>query len=165
MDNPKINEHTRRSSKWIYSKTTSKSEDLFAIADFGSPMSFLNKKTAENLRQNDRSAVFKLIPPVDAAKNLACYNEKHILPKGQLSIAVESGGWIIQSALFIIVDDQKADIMGGTFYQKLGSNKPKHNQILNIHSKEETSDKNFKKWFTKIFQELCVRIEKAKKNT
>ena len=128
-------------------------------------MSFLNEKTAEKLRQNDRSAIFKLTPPVDAAKNLACYNEKHILPKGQLSIAVESGGWIIQSALFIIVDDQKADIKGGTFYQKLGSNKPKHNQILNIHSKEENSDKNFKKCFTKIFQELCVRIEKAKKNT
>ena len=122
--NLKLNKHTRRRSKWTYSITKTNSEDLFTIEDSGSPMSFLNEKTAEKLRQNDHSAILKLIPPVDAAKNLACFTEKHILPKGQLSIAVESGGWITQSALFIIVDDQKADIMGATFYQKLGSNKP-----------------------------------------
>ena len=36
-------------------KLKTKSEDLFAIADSGNPMSFLNKKTAERLRQNNSS--------------------------------------------------------------------------------------------------------------
>ena len=54
-------------------KLKTSSEELLAIADSGSPMSFLNEKTARRLQQNDKSALFKCIPPDDAAGNLACY--------------------------------------------------------------------------------------------
>ena len=47
-------------------------EELFAIADSGSPMSFLNEKTARRLQQNDIPALFKRIPPENTARNLAC---------------------------------------------------------------------------------------------
>ena len=43
---------------------------LIAIADSGSPMSFLNEKTAQRIQQNDQTAVFKNIPPEDTASNL-----------------------------------------------------------------------------------------------
>ena len=36
-------------------KLKTKTEDLFAIADSGSPMSFLNKKTARRLQEIDKS--------------------------------------------------------------------------------------------------------------
>ena len=57
-------------------KLKTKTEDLFAIADFGSPMSFLNEKTARRLQENDNSVILKQTPPDDTARNLAC-------PKGK----------------------------------------------------------------------------------
>ena len=92
------------------------SDDLFTIADSGSPMSFLNEKTVERVRQNDRSTLFKLIRP----------ETSHVLMENHCSnravfIAVESRGWIIQSAPFIIVDDQKANIIGQNTLPKTGN--------------------------------------------
>ena len=43
-------------------KVKTNSEELFAIADSGSPMSFLNEKTARRIQQNDRSALLKKYP-------------------------------------------------------------------------------------------------------
>ena len=53
-------------------KLSTNTTELFAIADSGSPMSFLNEKTAQRLQQNNTSAIFKKIPPEDTARNLAC---------------------------------------------------------------------------------------------
>ena len=93
-------------------KLKSNSAELFAIADSGSPITFLNEKTARCLQQNNKSALFKCNPPDNTARNLACYNGETKNPKGTLIITIESGGWKIQSAPFIIVDDQKAKIIG-----------------------------------------------------
>ena len=101
-------------------KLKTNSEELFAIADSGSPMSFLNEKTARRLQQNDKSALFICIPPEDTARNLACYNGETINPKGRLIITIETGGWKIQSAPFIIVDDQKANMVGRNILPQIG---------------------------------------------
>ena len=60
------------------------------------------------LRQQeiDKSIKFICFPPEEAANNLACYNGEYITQKGRLVIAIESGGWTLQSAPFFIVDDQ-----------------------------------------------------------
>ena len=58
-------------------------------------MTFVNEKMAVTLRQNGRSTLIKLIPPADAAQNLACYNGKNNVPQGRLSFAVESGEWTL----------------------------------------------------------------------
>ena len=93
-------------------KLKTNTKELFAIADLGSPMSFSNEKTAQQKQQNHQTAVFKKIPPEDTARNLACYNGEPIHPKGKLIITIESGGWKIQAAPFIIVDNHKANIIG-----------------------------------------------------
>ena len=69
-------------------KLKTNTEELFAIADSGSPMSFLNEKTARRIQQNDKSALFKYIPPDDTARNLACYDGETISPKGSLIIKI-----------------------------------------------------------------------------
>ena len=74
-------------------KLKANTTELFAIADSGSPVSFLNEKTAQRIQQNDQTTVFKNIPPEDTARNLACYNGESIHPKGRLIITIESGGW------------------------------------------------------------------------
>ena len=89
-------------------KLKTNSEQLFAIADSGSPMSFLNEETARRLQQKDKSALFKTILSGDTARKLACYNCETIVPKGRLIITIESGGWQIRAAPFIVVDDKKA---------------------------------------------------------
>ena len=40
-------------------KLKTKTEDLFAIADSGSPMCLINKKTDRRLQENDKSTIFK----------------------------------------------------------------------------------------------------------
>ena len=93
-------------------KLKTNTTELFAFADSGSPMYFLNEKTAQRKQQNDQTAVFKNIPPEDTDRNLACYNGESIHPKGRLIVTFESGGWKIQTAPFIIVDNHKANIIG-----------------------------------------------------
>ena len=73
-------------------KLKTKTEDLLAIADSRSPMSFLNGKTAQQLQGNKKSVILKQIPPEDTARNLACYIVETIVAKGRLIVAIESGG-------------------------------------------------------------------------
>ena len=98
------------------------------------------------------------------ARNLACYNGETIIPKGRLIITIESGGWKIQSAPFIIVDDQEANIIGRKLLPKIGVRliqKTNKQTVLNIREKEE-SDPDIKQWVEDNFQQLCIRIGKSK---
>ena len=67
--------------------------------------------------------------------------------------------WPVQSASFIIVDDQKANIIRRNFLSKtdiaLVQEKPKHNQILNVQEREN-SDEEIKQWVKESFQQVCV---------
>ena len=101
-------------------KLKTNTEKLFAIADSGSPMLFLNEETAQRMQQNDKSALFKSIPPEDTARNLACYNSETITTKRRLIIMIKSGGWKIQAAPFSIVVDQKATIIGRNILPQIG---------------------------------------------
>ena len=82
-------------------------------------MSFLNKKTARRLQENVKSTVFKPIPSGDTARNLTYYDGETIIPKGRLIITIESGGWKMKAAPTIIVDDLKANIIGGNILPQL----------------------------------------------
>ena len=99
-------------------KLKTNSEQFFAIADSGSPMSFLNEKTARRIQQHDKYALFRNIPTGDTARHLACYNGKTIVPKGRLIITIESGVWKIQSAQFIVVDDKKQTLSEGIYFRR-----------------------------------------------
>ena len=94
--------------------------EIFAIADSGSPMSFLNEKTARRIQQNNRIAIFKNMPPEDTARNLACYNVETRKPKGRLVFTIESGVWKVQTAPFIFVDDHKKNTIGRNLLQRIG---------------------------------------------
>ena len=60
---------------------------------------------------------------------------------------MESGGWTIQSAPFIVSDDQKANILGRNLLPNIGikliQEKPQHKQILSI-AEENTSNPDIK---------------------
>ena len=109
-------------------KLKTKTEDLFAIANSGSPMSFLNEKTARRLQENDNSVILKQVAPEDTAWNLACYNGETIVPKGRLIVTIESEGWKIKAAPFIIVDNQKPNIIGRNILPQIGIRLIQENQ-------------------------------------
>ena len=135
-------------------KLRTNTEKLFAIADSGSPMSFLNEKTARRLQQNDNSALFKCKPQDDTARNLACYDGETINSKGRLIITIESLGWRIQTAPFIIVDDQKANILGQNILPWIGIKLIQEKQkqsVLNKCGKEESGPET-KQWVKDNFQ-------------
>ena len=67
-------------------KLKTNTEEIFAMAKSGSPMSFLKEKIARRLQQNDKSALFKYIAPEGTARNLPCYNGETINLKGRLII-------------------------------------------------------------------------------
>ena len=64
-----------------------KSESIIAKAKLGSPMTFINKKTAQRLQTNEKPANFSRY--ITQVINLVCYNGKKNLPKGRLGIAIE----------------------------------------------------------------------------
>ena len=101
-------------------KLRTNSERMFAIANSGSPMSFLNEKTAKRIQQHDKNASFKIIPTGDFSRNLACHNGETIIPKGRLIVTIESGGWKIQSTPFIVVDDKKENINRRNLLAQIG---------------------------------------------
>ena len=128
-------------------------------------MSFLNEKTARRLQQNDKSALFNCIPPDDTARNLTYYDDETLNPKGRLIITIESeGGWKIQSAPFIIVDNQQANIIGRNILPQTGvrliQEKQKQN-VLSVREQEESDPEN-KQWVKDNFQHVCIRIGKSK---
>ena len=148
-------------------KLKANSEQLFAIADSGSPMSFLNEKTARRIQQHDKYALFKTIPSGDTAQNLACYNGETIVPKGRLIITIESGGWQIRSAPFIVVDDKKANIIGRNLLPQIGIKMIREQKSEKVHAirEQEESDPTIKQWVKDNYAQLCVRIGKSKNHT
>ena len=149
---------------WHIVKLKTNATELFAIAESGSTMSFLNEKTAQGIQQNNQTAGLRKISPEDTARNLACYNGESIHPKGRLIITIELGGWKIQTSPFIITDDHKTNILGRNLLPRIGirliQEKQTH-KVLNLQEKDESSHE-IKQWVKDKIQPLCVRIGKSK---
>ena len=77
-------------------------------------------------------------------------------------IAVESGGWKIQTAPFILVDNHKANIMGRKLSPRIGIQENQRHRVLNVQQNDE-SNHEIRHWWVKAnFQQLCIRIGKSK---
>ena len=128
-------------------------------------MSFLNEKTARRLQENDKSVILKQIPLENTARNLACYNGETIVPKGRLIVTIESGGWKIRAAPLIIVDNQKANIIGRNTLPQIGirpvQEKPKQRDVLNIQEQEQPNPE-IKQLVKDNYPQLCIRVGKSK---
>ena len=105
---------------WHIVKLKTNATELFANAESGSTMSFLNEKTAHEIQQNNQTAGLTNISPEDTARNLACYNRESKQPKGRLIFTIELGGWKIQTSPFIITDDHKTNIIGRNLLPRIG---------------------------------------------
>ena len=93
-------------------RVRSEKNNIVFIADTGSPTSFVNEKTANLLATTVKSAARTRMRDDDEANKMVCYNGYKIPSLGRLTAPIESGGWTIQTASFIVVDDRRANILG-----------------------------------------------------
>ena len=123
-------------------KLKTNTEQLSAIANSGSPMSFLNEKTARRIQQYDKKALFKTIPTGDTAQNLACYSGETIISKGRLIVTIVLEGWKIHSAPIIMVDDKNANTIGSNILPQIGIKliQEQHKQNVHVIREQEESD-------------------------
>ena len=89
----------------------------------------------------DKSARFIYIPLEEAARNLACNNGKYFIPKIRQMFAIESGGWTVKAAPFIIVDGKKANIIGRNILPKTG---------IAFVQKTKTQSSTYRAWNRKL---------------
>ena len=73
-------------------ETQNDQEKIIAIADSGSPVSFLNEHVVEKLKQTVKGAIWKPTPEEDAEHNLARYNEVFTEAVGGVIKPIEFGG-------------------------------------------------------------------------
>ena len=111
--------------------------------------------------------LIKTIPSGDTARILACYYGETIVPKGRLIITIESGGWQIRAALFIVVDDKKANIIGRNLLPQIGIKFIQEQNTEKVHAirEQEKSDPVIKQWVKDNYAQLCERIGKSKNHT
>ena len=135
------------------------------IADTGSPTSLLNNKTAVTLQSTVSRARRIQINQDDEANRMVCYNGYKIPAFGRLIAPIESGGWTINTAPFVVVDDKRANILGRNLLPQLGihlqQEKPTGKSI-NYITDSEQSDTVITNWVKSSYPGLCTRIGRAR---
>ena len=139
--------------------------DIVFIADTGSPTSFVNNKTATTLQITVTNTRRIQLNQDDEANRMACYNGYKIPTIGRLITPIESGGWTINTAPFIVVDDKRANILGRNLLPQLGihlhQEKPTGKSI-NYIADSDQSDPVMTNWVKSTYPGLCTRIGRSK---
>ena len=101
----------------------------------------------------------------DEANRMVCYNGYKIPAFGRLIAPIESGGWTINTAPFVVVDDKRANILGRNLLPQLGihlqQEKPTGKSI-NYITDPEQSDTAITNWVKTTYPGLCTRIGRSK---
>ena len=147
-------------------RVRSETNNIVFIADTGSSTSFVNEKTANLLTSSVKSAVKTKLGEDDEANKMVCYNGYKIPSLGRLIASIESGGWTIQIASFIVVDDRRANIMGRNLLPQIGTKLHQERKPVgksNFHVNGiDNSDKQIAAWVKTTYPGLCTRIGRSK---
>ena len=139
--------------------------DIVFIADTGSPTSFVNNKTATTLQNTVTNTRRIQLNQDDEANRMVCYNGYKISTFDRLITPIESGGWTINTAPFIVVDDKRANIWGRNLLPQLGihlhQEKPTGKSINYIVDTDQ-SDPVMTNWVKSTYPGLCTRIGRSK---
>ena len=93
---------------------------FYATVDTGSPVSFLNKKTAEILMKRIPNVKFKDVARHPLDVTYVDYNKKPITLFGSLEIPITSKGWKIENACFLVSENLTRNLLGLNLHEKLG---------------------------------------------
>ena len=100
---------------WV--ATTTKNKRIVWLADTGSPRTFMNKETANELLLHISKA--KIVPYKEQEK-FKCFNNKQIKIEGVLHLDLKSGSWNAPDCQILLVENKTNNIMGRDILRKLG---------------------------------------------
>ena len=147
-------------------RVCSEKNSIVFNADTGSPTSFVNEKTANLLASTVKSAHKIKMGDDDEANRMVCYNGYKIPSLGRLIAPIEWGGWTIQTASFIVVDDRRPNILWRNFQPQIGiqlhqESKPFGKSTLHVNN-IDSSDAQIATWVRTTYPGLCTRIRRSK---
>ena len=93
---------------------------FYATMDTDSPVSFLNKKTAEILMRRLPNVKFKDIARYPVGVTYVDYNKNPIKLFGSLKIPITSKGWKIENACFLVSENRTRNLLGLNLHEQLG---------------------------------------------
>ena len=135
------------------------------IADTGSPTKFVNQKTANQIMTIVKSTKRIKTNDNDGANRMICYNGYKIQLFGRVIAPLESGGWTINTASLIVVDDRRAIIMGRNLLALIGAQlqqQPAGMSVNTISDDVNRSDAKITNWAKSTYPGLCTRIGRAR---
>ena len=144
---------------WV--ATTTNNKRIVWLADTGSPRTFMNKETANELLLHISKA--KIVPYKEQEK-FKCFNNKQVKIEGVLHLDLKSGSWNAPDCQILLVENKTNNIMGRDILRKLGitltASKNTGKKILQIS--DTSIESNIIKWILKIYPKLCTRLGKSK---
>ena len=141
--------------------TINKTHKLDRLADTGSPRSFIDIKTANEILQNNDKMNME---PYNGQTKFKCFNNQDIPILGQIHMELHSGSWTAKNCNILVVKHGSQNLMGRDILAKLGltltQQQNEGKKILNIN--ENIIEQNITKWIFKKYPHLCTRLGRSK---
>ena len=151
---------TRRGEFWL--KTNTNQKQKYWLGDTGSPRSFMNIQTAQNLLVDNNTKIQK---PNKALGEFRCFNNNKINILGTIQVDITSGTSTAKNCKILLVDTNTINIMGRDVMEKLGlrlTMTPPQQQgektIFNISNTHQ----RISKWIFQKYPHLCTRLGRSR---
>ena len=150
---------TNRGEFWIKTKTDY--QQIYWLADTGSPRSFMNIDTAQRLLANGKTTIKQ---PNKSIGEFRCFNNNKINIIGTIQLDITSGSSTAKNCTILLVNNNTINIMGRDIMDQLGlrltmttTNKGEKNlfNISNTHQR-------ITKWIFNKYPHLCTRLGRSK---
>ena len=150
---------TDRGEFWIKTKTNN--QQIYWLADTGSPRSFMNIDTAQRLLANGKTTIKQ---PNKSIGEFRYFNNKKINISGIIQVDITSGSSTATNCTILLVNNNTINIMGRDIMEQLGllltmttKNKGENNlfNITNTHQR-------ITKWIFNKYPHLCTRLRRSK---
>ena len=150
---------TKRGEFWI--KTRTNNQQIFWLADTGSPRIFMNIDTTQKLLANGKNSIEQ---PKKAIEEFRCFNNNKIDVIGTIQVDITSGSSNAKNCTILLVNNNTINIMGRDIMDQLGlrlttttTNKGEKNlfNISNTHQR-------ISKWIFNKYPHLCTRLGRSK---
>ena len=106
---------TDRGEFWIKTKTNN--QQIYWLADTGSPRSFMNIDTAQRLLANGKTTIKQ---PNKSIGEFRCFNNNKINISGIIQVDITSGSSTATNCTILLVNNNTINIMGRDIMEQLG---------------------------------------------
>ena len=135
---------------------------LNRLADTGSPRTFIDIHTAEELIQKDKNMKLE---DYNGYMKFKSFNNQEIPIIGQIQMELRSGSWRAKNCNILVVKHKSQNLMGRDILTKLGLTLTQQQVTKgkkNLNISEDVIEQNITKWIFKKYPHLCTRLVRSK---